>query len=331
MSRAQSAMIAPLEKALKEGAPHLGVERVVSVERYTSGLSSQSYAVRARTSDGPVTWVLRLEPEHGVIPPYDIAREYRLMAEVGAAGIPAPKVLHLEEDAAAIGGRFMLMAHVDGVVYGSRDPRLAGDPDLLAGVQAQFVEMLARIHATPQTTLPGFADGPTSARAEVEVCRRRLHRIERLPAPILRRTLDVLDRLAPETPRLALLHGDYRLPNLMWKDGRLAGVLDWELARVGDPLSDLAFTQTVGIGPCAIENELAERYTAISGVEIDEKRILYYKLLELAKGSIIGLGGASDLARGGDDLRLLSVSTIATSGQPMLSAIQSQLEVLLCA
>ncbi|MBW2314209.1 MAG: phosphotransferase family protein, partial [Deltaproteobacteria bacterium] len=289
MSRPQSAMVAPLQKALQSGAPHLGLERVISVERFTSGLSSQSYSISAETDDGPATWVMRLEPEHGVIPPYDITREYRLMAEVGAAGILAPKTLYLEEDASAIGGRFMLMAHVDGVVYGSRDPRLAEDPELLATVQDQFIETLARIHETPQTVLPAFADGPTSARAEVEVCRRRLEKIERIPAPILRHTLDVLDRMAPESQRIGLLHGDYRLPNLMWKDGKLVGVLDWELARVGDPLSDLAFTQTVGIGPCAVEGELAQRYSERTGVEIDEKLIVYYKLLELAKSSIIGL------------------------------------------
>jgi aminoglycoside phosphotransferase (APT) family kinase protein len=189
--------------------------------------------------------------------------------------------------------------------------------------------MLARIHETPQTVLPDFEDGPASARAEVAVCRRRLERIERLPAPILRHSLDVLDRMAPQAQRLALLHGDYRLPNLMWKDGKLVGVLDWELARVGDPLSDVAFTQTVGIGPCAIEGELARRYGELSGIEMDERRIVYYKLLELTKGSIIGLGGASDLAKGGDDLRLLSVATIATSGQPILAVVEAQLEALL--
>jgi aminoglycoside phosphotransferase (APT) family kinase protein len=329
MNRPQSSTVAALEKALQNGAPHLGLQRVISMERFTSGLSSQSYSISGETSDGPVTWVMRLEPEHGVIPPYDIAREYRLMAEVGAAGLPVPEVLYLEEDVGALGRRFMLMAHVGGVVYSSRDARLAEDPELLATVQDQFIETLARIHETPQTVLPSYPDGPTSARAEVAVCRQRLERVERLPAPILRHTLDVLDRMAPEAERIALLHGDYRLPNLKWQDGKLVGVLDWELARIGDPLSDLAFTQTVGIGPCAVEGELARRYGERAGIEIDEKRLLYYKLLELAKGSIIGLGGASDLAKGGDDLRLLSVATIATSGQPMLAVIEAQLEALL--
>ena len=53
MSTEQSAMTAPLEKALQTGAPQLGVERIVEVERLTSGLSSKSYRVSAQTSDGP--------------------------------------------------------------------------------------------------------------------------------------------------------------------------------------------------------------------------------------------------------------------------------------
>jgi len=329
MSRSQGVMIAPLEKALQNGAPALGVERIVSVERFTSGLSSQSYCVNAETAEGPTRWVMRVEPEHGVIPPYDIGREYRLMADVGGRGLPVPEVLHLEEDASVVGGRFMLMSYVEGEVYRSMDPRLAEDPALLGNMQEQFVEMLARIHETEQVVLPGHADGPEAARAEIAVCRRRLAATELLPSPIIRHALDVLDRYAPPAQRLALLHGDYRLPNLKWHEGRISGILDWELARVGDPLSDLAFTQTIGNGPCSIDGDLAKRYSERTGIEVDPRRVTYFRLLEMVKGSIIGLAGAYDLVHGGTDLRLLSVATIATSGQAIMGLLESQLEELL--
>ncbi|UCE87468.1 MAG: phosphotransferase family protein [Deltaproteobacteria bacterium] len=323
------AMAAPLEKALQRGAPQLKLERVVSVERFTSGLSSQSYRVSAETADGPTTWVMRVEPAHGVIPPYDIAREYRLLSAVGAAGLPVPAVLHLEEDATVVGGRFILMSFVEGEIYQLRDPRLAADADLLANIQTQFVELLARIHETPQNVFPHYADGAEAARAQVAVCRRRMQATDLLPAPIFRHALDVLDRLAPPAQRIGLLHGDFRLPNLKWREGTLAGILDWELATVGDPLADVAFTQTIGAGVCSIDGELARRYSERTGIEIDAKRISYYRLLEMVKGSIIGRAGAYDLVHGGDDLRLLSVAAIATSGQPMLVHLEAQLEQLL--
>jgi hypothetical protein len=98
------------------------------------------------------------------------------------------------------------------------------------------------------------------------------------------------------------------------------------LARVGDPLSDLGFSQTVGRGHCSIEDELAVRYGELAGIEIDPKKILYYRFLEVVKGSIIGLAGAYDLANGGDDIRLMSVTTIAAAGQAMMAVLEAQLE-----
>ena len=314
-----------LEQCLAVGAPQLGLKSITSVERFTSGLSSQSYGIHAETEDGPTRWVIRVEPEHGVIPPYDIKREFGLLQEVGKAGLPVAGALYLEEDANAIGGRFMLMSFVEGEIFSNRDPRLEADDALRAKIQSQFIETLAAIHSTPQSVLPNYSDGREATRAEVALCRRRLDKVELLPAPILRQTLDVLHERAPEVQRLGLLHGDYRLPNIKFHNDEIAGVLDWELARVGDPLSDLAFTQTIGQGICSVENELAEQYSALTGIELDPQKLQYYKLLEMAKGSIIGLGGAADLARGGSDLRLLSVANIALSGQSYLGVLEAQL------
>lgn len=329
MSEAREERIDRLEKALREGAPELGLERIVDVERFTSGLSSQSYGIRAETKDGPTRWVARVEPEHGVIPPYDIAREHRLLEAVGRAGLPVPKALYLESDPTVFGGRFMLMSFVTGHIYRSMDPALGEKPELLKDVQRKFVEMLARVHDAPQDVFPIPDDPREATRAQIAVCRRRMTETELLPAPLLRHALDVLEARVPEPQKLALLHGDYRLPNLMWHDGEIAGILDWELATVGDPLSDLAFTQTVGAGHCSVENDLADHYSEITGVEIDPGKIAYYKLLELVKGSIIGLAGAYDLVNGGTDLRLLSVASIALSGQPVFAVFEAQMDSLL--
>jgi aminoglycoside phosphotransferase (APT) family kinase protein len=329
VSTAEGELGKRLERALQAGAPGLGVARIRGVGRFTSGLSSQSWRVDAETESGPTTWVMRVEPEHGVIPPYDIAREYRLLDDVAKAGLPVPEVLYLEQDASAIGGRFMLMSFVEGDVYRNMDPRLAADAELTTRMQRQFVEMLARVHATPQSVFPRFEVGRDATLAQVALFRDRLARTELLPSPILRHALDTLERRAPDVPRAVLLHGDYRLPNLKWHRGHISGILDWELATVGDPLSDLAFTQTVGRGPCSVEGDLARHYGEITGVEIDEDKLVYYKLLELVKGTIIGLAGASDLARGGSDLRLLSVAALAQAGQPIFGVFEAQLEQLL--
>jgi aminoglycoside phosphotransferase (APT) family kinase protein len=329
MSEPDATMEARLEAELRANASALGVDRITRIHRFTSGLSSQSYGVSAETSSGPTQWVMRVEPKHGVIPPYDITREYRLLRETFNAGLPVPEMLYLGEDASVVGGRFLLMSFIEGVIYSSRDPRIQGDDALRADVQEKFVQMLARIHDTPQTTLASYTSGKEAALAHIATCRDRLSRIEILPSPPLRHALDVLEQNAPDAQKICLVHGDYRLPNLMWHDGEISGILDWELALVGDPLSDLAFTQTVGAGPCSIEGPLAQRYSEITGIEIDERKIAYYKLLEMVKSTIIGLGGANDVLKGGTDLRMLSVATIASSGQGMFAAFEAQLEHLL--
>jgi len=209
------------------------------------------------------------------------------------------------------------------------DTELAANPELLKDVQGQFVEMLARVHDAPQDVFPAPEDFRDATRAQIEVCRNRMTKTELLPAPLLRHALDVLEEKMPKPQKLALLHGDYRLPNLMWHEGKISGILDWELATLGDPLSDLAFTQTIGAGHCSIENELADHYGEITGVEIHPGKIAYYKLMELVKGSIIGLAGAYDLVHGGTDLRLLSVASIALSGQPVFALFEAQMEGLL--
>ncbi len=316
-----------LEQYLIADASHLGVHHVHAIERFANGLSSLSCRVEVETDSGPTTWVLRAEPDHGVIPPYDIVWESGLLARVGESGLPVPGIVHVEADEHALGHRFALMTFIDGEVYQSLDHRFEDDPALKKSVQTRFVEMLARIHQTEDHGLAGFDNGPSSARALVAVCRQRLADTEIMPKPLLRHALDVLDRLAPECERLVLIHGDYRLPNLKWWDGEIVGVLDWELARVGDPVSDLAFTQTVGAGPCAVENELADYYCELTGETIDERRVVYYQTLELVKGSIIGLAGAHDLASGGTDLRLLSVAAMGATAEPIVSMLESQLEL----
>ncbi len=317
-----------LEKYLRAVGTDPTVSRVVAVERFPGGLSSLSARVDLDTEDGPTTWVLRAEPEHGVIPPYDIAWEFELLRRLGTQGLPVPQAIHLEPDAGVLGARFMLMECVEGEAYRSTDPRLGADPELQATLQRGFVETLAQVHSVEDHGLPVPADGAASARELVEVCRCRLAETSVHPRPVLTHALDLLDRLAPDSERLVLLHGDFRLPNLKWRDGRVNGILDWELARVGDPHSDIAFTQTVGAGPCAVQGGLAENYTRLTGFALDPAKLTYYQTLEMAKSAIIGLAAARDLINGGSDLRLMSVAGLAATGESVIAMLESQLDLL---
>lgn len=327
MSKEQESVESRLEQALQKGAPELQVQRIRSVERLTGGLSSQNFFVTADTDGGPEKWVMRVEPKHGIITPYSMEREYNLLRAVAEAGVPVPRALYLEKDTSIMDGAFILMTLVKGETYSQDDPRLHADPVLKKSVQRQFIEALAHLHSISQDVIPNYASGIEAVRAQVAIYRTRLERAEQIPCPVFRHALDVLERGAPRAQRICLLHGDYRLPNLMFHEGKLQAILDWELARVGDPLTDIAFTQTTGVGICAIEGELAEYYTELTGITIGESEMTYHRFLERTKASIIGLGGATAIVRGGTDLRLLSVATMSLSGgQSGLMELESELE-----
>lgn len=317
-----------LGRYLAESAPELGVRRVTSVTRFPAGLSSLSCRIEADCASGQRTLVLRAEPEHGVIPPYDIVSEHELVAKAARAGIPTAEVLHVEADAERLGARFAIVSYIEGDVYTSSDPRLQENPALLEAVQSQFVETLAAIHKVADHGLAEFADSAEAARSEIEVCRRRLRDTQLISSPVLENALDVLECYAPSGAPVVLLHGDYRLPNLKWHDGKLVGVLDWELARLGDPLGDIAFSQTVGMGVCSVNGALLDHYLELTGFELDDFRLAYYHLLEMLKSTIIGLAAARDLSQGGNDLRLMSVAALAESAVPVLGMLARQVQTL---
>ena len=315
-----------VERYLSEQVPALEVRKVNAATRFPAGLSSLSCRIDLLTEQGLRTVVIRAEPEHGVIPPYDIVAEYELMSRVSQGGLPVPEMLHLEADPEVFGTRFLVMSYLEGEMFRSSDPRVVADAALAEQLKFHFVEMLARIHLFDGHGLHLFTDAAEAARAEVRACRRRLAETQVLPNPALEHALDVLEANAPPGQRQVLLHGDYRLPNLKWRDGKLVGILDWELARVGDPISDVCFTQTVGIGACSITGDLLDRYLDLTGFDVDDQRLAYYQLLEMVKGTIIGLAAAKDILNGGSDLRLLSVAGLAASAVPVVGMLEQSVE-----
>lgn len=316
-----------LEAALRTRAPALGVRRIVGLSRFPGGLSSESWRLEVETERGAAVWVLRKEPAVGIIEPYDIVKEHEVISALHDVGMAVPQPLHVERDRDVLGTRFMVMSFVEGEIYQAKDPRL-DDERLLATVQHGYIEALASLHTAP---LPaGWAPprGGSFAADEVRACRRRLEEVELLPLPGLRHAVATLERRAPKAEHAVILHGDYRLPNLKWSDGVISGILDWERARVGDPLADVAFTQTIGAGACTVSGEMAERYTSLTGIEIDDSKLAYYRLLEVVRAMLIGASAPWAISRGSTDLRLLSVGAGITGGEAMCPMLEAQLDAM---
>lgn len=315
------AMKAALERRLAERAPQLGVRRVDSMDRLSGGLSFETYVLTVGTASGSARWILRREPSGGPLEPYDIRYEAAIFDRLSTTAVPVPAVMYVEEDPSILGRRFQICEFVAGKAHPHTAPRF-NDPAVRENALESFVDMLATIHALPVDDLPKRPGGAEEhgALAEVRLWRSRLDVAELAPRPVLRYVFDVLADNAPEGNPQVLVHGDYRLSNLLWEGNVISGVLDWERSFRGDPMADVAYTLNKALGGwCAIKDRFAERYSTLTGFEVDHQRLVFWRLLELAKSAVVGMASAAALARGRSaDLRLLSVANASTAIEPAL-------------
>ena len=211
------------------------------VRQYEGGQSNPTFLVESAARQV----VVRKKPPGVLLPTaHQVEREFRVLAALADSGVPAPHVFALCEDASVIGTTFYVMAHVDGRVFS--DPRLPGlDPGARRALYMAAAGGLAAVHAVDIDAAGLAGLGPPSGYLERQVRRwTRQYEASRTD------DIDAMDALArwlperlPPSPPAVLVHGDYRIGNLLFaRHGvRLVGVLDWELATLGDPFADLAY------------------------------------------------------------------------------------------
>ncbi|HEX6350712.1 MAG TPA: phosphotransferase family protein [Candidatus Dormibacteraeota bacterium] len=212
--------------------------RVLGLESIPEGHSGFTYWVDL---EGGERAVLRLPPPGARIAgPADIPRQGRLMRALCEAGLPVPAILAMSDEPVVDGRPFVLMARIDGariegIVGSVPDRQLAGSA----------VEVLKRLHALPLERTGIGGEEPQPLEAEMM---RWAWLMERAPAELTQRAPLLGGRLAetrpaPQSP--TLVHGDYHYGNMLFREGRVVGVLDWEIAQIGQPLLDLACLSVV--------------------------------------------------------------------------------------
>ena len=232
------------ERLTRYLATHLpGFEPPLAVAQFPSGFSNLSYLLTA----GGREFVLR-RPPSGTRPKsgHDMSREFRVLSALRPAFPECPRPLLLCEDESVIGAPFYVSERIRGLILRRDWPReLPADPALVRAQQEALVDTLARLHRLDVGAL-GLAG---LGRPEGYVARQLAGWAERYEQA---RTPDAVDaaqvtdwlrqRVPAERARPALIHNDYKLDNVVFDAGdpaRLIGVLDWEMATIGDPLLDL--------------------------------------------------------------------------------------------
>ena len=213
----------------------------VQVNVLAGGQSNPTYRLQV----GARQMVLRKQPPGQLVAgAHAVDREYRVMRALAGSQVPVPAMLAYEADPGVLGTPFYLMDFLAGRVF--MDPAL---PELApAERSALYDEMNRVIAALHQVDLQavGLADYGRHGGYVARQVKRWGQQTQQLTVPIndaMRRLIDWLPQHLPEADATTLVHGDYRLDNLVWhaSEPRVIGVLDWELSTLGDPLADLAY------------------------------------------------------------------------------------------
>jgi aminoglycoside phosphotransferase (APT) family kinase protein len=256
--------------------------------------------------------VLRTDAPSSVAVSLSRAQEFAVLQAVWAAGVSVPEPLWLCSDTEVLGRPFYVMRQLHGVALGSRvvkDASLGGDR---AGLVERIGREMARIHAIrpPRADL-AFLDAPDGNPALHEVAGQRAH-LDALdePRPVLEWGLRWAERHAPACGAVTLVHRDFRTGNILLDAHGLAGVLDWEFAAWGDPMSDLGWfcarcwrfgkdeLEAGGLGP---REALYRGYEAESGRSVDDAAVRYWEVMAHIRWAVIALQQGRRHVSGGEE------------------------------
>ena len=236
-----------------------GFDGPVALEPLAGGQSNPTYVLSA----GNRRYVLRTKPgpTADLLPSaHQIEREYRVLDALAASDVPVPKVHHLCTDEAVIGRAFYLMDFVAG--RGFVDPRLPALSSVERG--ALFADMgrvLARLHRLDSAALGLGGFGRPGEYLQRQIARwskqYRASETERIEA--MDHLIEWLPTRIPRDDGTCLVHGDYRLDNLIIdaREPTVVAVLDWELATLGSPLADFSYHCCVWHFPVGVYRGLA--------------------------------------------------------------------------
>ncbi|MDX2603280.1 phosphotransferase family protein [Streptomyces caniscabiei] len=247
------------------------------------GRSNLTYEV----TDGTAKWVVRRPPlGHVLATAHDMKREHRVISALHPTDVPVPRPVLLCEDEEVLGAPFYVMDFVEGTPYRTAEQLAPLGPERTRAAVLGLVDTLVELHAVDPAEV-GLAD---FGRPEGFLDRQLRRWGKQLDASRNRELAGIdelhatLGRRLPRSPAATVIHGDYRLDNvLLGEDDAIKAILDWEMSTLGDPLTDLGLLVMYSV-PLATPDspvsttataaghpdpaEIVERYAARSGRDV---------------------------------------------------------------
>ncbi|MFF5092205.1 phosphotransferase family protein [Streptomyces niveus] len=272
----------------------------LSARLIEGGRSNLTYLV----TDGAHDWVVRRPPlGHVLATAHDMKREFRVISALHPTAVPVPEPLLLCEDPDVLGAPFYLMEYVRGTPYRTAEQLAPLGPERTRAALLGLVDTLVELHAVDPSAV-GLADfGRPEGFLDRQLRRwgKQLDASRNRDLPGIDALHATLGRSLPHSPAPTVIHGDYRLDNvLIGDDDRIKAVLDWEMSTLGDPLTDLGLlvmysapleitgspiSTTAGAAGHPDPAELVARYAARSGR--DTSAIAWYTAFAWFKLAVI--------------------------------------------
>ncbi|HEX6031212.1 MAG TPA: phosphotransferase family protein [Tepidiformaceae bacterium] len=297
-----------LQRYIDERLP--GPASPITVRKHTAGYSNVTLFI----DRGEDRWVMRRPPLGHLLPTaHDVMREWRFISAVHGNARVARPVLSCE-DPSVIGAPFYIMERVPGTEIRETIPGAYDTPAGRRRMAEEMIDALVEVHAVDWQAAGLTA--PRGSYVDRQLARWQqqweLTRPRTRDLPGLDRVSHWLEAHKPPEGEQTIAHGDFKIDNVLFslEEPRLLAILDWELATIGDPLSDVGWLMSSwgdpGASPTAIDSrdvlpqpvtvlegfpdrdELAQMYAGRSGRTVHDIR--FYLILAIFKGALIGEG-----------------------------------------
>jgi aminoglycoside phosphotransferase (APT) family kinase protein len=275
--------------------------RIEGLKLLTGGASRQTWSFDAviEPEAGPgaekrLAIVLRRDPRQAAAQGLDRLLEYRVLAAAHAEGVAVPKPYLPGDD--SLGAPFFLMERVEGETLPRRLLRDQRYERARAAMGQQLAAILARIHRIPTEkyelgALPSPPAGRTPAETELDRFEDMYRRVAADPHPALELGFRWLRARAPRmwarSERPVLVHGDFRVGNVIFGPEGVRAMLDWELAHIGDPMEDVGWlcvrswrfgNDGLVVGGVARREDFRRAYEEAGGYPVDAERVRFWEL-----------------------------------------------------
>ncbi len=277
---------------------------IEGLRRLAGGSSREIWAFEAclspREGERRLDLVLRRDPPGRDEGGRDL--EFRVVSAAHEAGIPVPRPHYCCTDPEVLGTSFYLMDRVDGEALPRRLLRDDRYERTRRALVPQLAGILVQIHRIdpdqPELAgLPGgdARPGASPARDEIERVAEGIRVMAAEPHPVLELAVRWLRERVPERSRRTLVHGDYRVGNVLFDEDGVRSVLDWELAKVGDPVEDLGWLCTKAwrfgsphaVGGVGSREELLSAYAYAGGDEVDPEHLRFWEAVGSYKVALV--------------------------------------------